>query len=285
MFPFASRLLGICLLIGAISSTHADEPLLRPGDTLALVGGTFVERMQSTSALEDELYCRQPEWKLRVRNLGWSGDDVHGCARKVFDTNAQRGFERLLNDLKIAKPTVVLVAYGFAESSNGPAATDAFDPGLRKLVSAVKEMNCRVILMPPFMLPGVRTPGYAEQIARCGEVVNRVASETESSVVTAKCDQWTDDGLAPNDVGYDSIGEQLASQLVGGSPCEVDEIAKRLIIEKNELFFHRHRPQNETYLMLFRKHEQGNNVVELPQFDPLIDSLEQRIWGLAGGKK
>lgn len=49
------------------------------------------------------------------------------------------------------------------------------------------------------------------------------------------------------------------------------------IRKKNELFFHRYRPQNETYLFLFRKHEQGNNAVEIPQFDPLVEEQEQRI--------
>jgi hypothetical protein len=284
MFYSALRLVGVALLCVVSIGVNAKEPLLKPNDTLALVGGTFIERMQATSALEDQLYCRQPDWNLRVRNLGWSGDDVYGFARKVFDTNAQRGFERLINDLKIAKPTVVLVAYGFAEASNGPAATDSFEPGLRKLVDALRGMNARVILMKPFSLPGVRTPGYAEQIDRCGIAVEKVAQETQSAVVSAKCDLWTDDGLAPSESGYDTVGEQLASQLVGGERCAAESDVQRLIVEKNELFFHRHRPQNETYLMLFRKHEQGNNVVELPQFDPLIDSLEQRIWSLVGGK-
>lgn len=46
---------------------------------------------------------------------------------------------------------------------------------------------------------------------------------------------------------------------------------------KNELFFHRYRPQNETYLFLFRKHEQGNNAVEIPEFDKLIGNKEKEI--------
>ena len=49
------------------------------------------------------------------------------------------------------------------------------------------------------------------------------------------------------------------------------------IIAKNELFFHRWRPQNSTYLFLFRKHEQGNNAREIPEFDPLIAEAEARI--------
>jgi lysophospholipase L1-like esterase len=52
---------------------------------------------------------------------------------------------------------------------------------------------------------------------------------------------------------------------------------RSVIAAKDELFFHRHRPQNETYLFLFRKGEQGNNAVEIPQFDPLIEEQEQEI--------
>lgn len=49
------------------------------------------------------------------------------------------------------------------------------------------------------------------------------------------------------------------------------------IVRKNELYFHRWRPQNITYLLGFRKHEQGNNAVELAQFDPLVAALEVEI--------
>ena len=49
------------------------------------------------------------------------------------------------------------------------------------------------------------------------------------------------------------------------------------IVAKNELFFHRWRPQNLTYLTGFRKHEQGNNAKEIVQFDPLVEKAEKEI--------
>ena len=55
------------------------------------------------------------------------------------------------------------------------------------------------------------------------------------------------------------------------------EHVRQLTIKKNELYFHRWRPQNITYLFGFRKHEQGNNAVEIAQFDPLVDELEKQI--------
>ena len=53
------------------------------------------------------------------------------------------------------------------------------------------------------------------------------------------------------------------------------------IVAKNRLYFHRWRPQNETYLFGFRKHEQGQNAREIPQFDPLVDAAEKEIAKLA----
>jgi hypothetical protein len=59
--------------------------------------------------------------------------------------------------------------------------------------------------------------------------------------------------------------------------AEQAEKLRKLIVEKNRLYFHRWRPENETYLFGFRKHEQGNNAVEIPKFDPLIEKLEKEI--------
>lgn len=55
------------------------------------------------------------------------------------------------------------------------------------------------------------------------------------------------------------------------------EKLRSTIVKKNELYFHRWRPQNITYLFLFRKHEQGQNASEIPLFDPLVDEQEQLI--------
>jgi hypothetical protein len=61
--------------------------------------------------------------------------------------------------------------------------------------------------------------------------------------------------------------------------AELEQVEKlrQTIIKKNELFFHRWRPQNITYLFGFRKHEQGNNAVEIPRFDPLVAEQEKSI--------
>lgn len=65
--------------------------------------------------------------------------------------------------------------------------------------------------------------------------------------------------------------------LTPGPEIEQAEQLRAAIIEKNQTYFHRWRPQNETYLFLFRKNEQGQNAKEIPEFDPYIEELERDI--------
>ena len=90
---------------------------------------------------------------------------------------------------------------------------------------------------------------------------------------------FTHDGLHFTKHGYRELASQLSLGL-GYEAIQSDTLTENFrkgIIEKNRLFFHRWRPANETYLYLFRKHEQGNNAKEIPQFDPIIEEREKEI--------
>ena len=76
---------------------------------------------------------------------------------------------------------------------------------------------------------------------------------------------------------FSAVDEQTHLQLTRTPELEQAESLRQAIIKKNELFFHSWRPQNETYIYLFRKHEQGNNAVEMPQFIPLVEAEEKKI--------
>ncbi|MCY2966652.1 MAG: GDSL-type esterase/lipase family protein [Planctomycetota bacterium] len=66
-------------------------------------------------------------------------------------------------------------------------------------------------------------------------------------------------------------------ELTNGPGFDRFETLRSTIREKNQLYFHRWRPQNETYLFGFRKNEQGQNGKEIPMFDPLVEKLEKQI--------
>ena len=64
---------------------------------------------------------------------------------------------------------------------------------------------------------------------------------------------------------------------VVGPEYDQAEALRLAVNAKNRLYFYRWRPQNETYLFGFRKHEQGNNAREIPLFDSLVAGKEAEI--------
>src|SRR5690606_2796523 len=60
----------------AAFSASAAEPFLKPTDTVALVGGSNIERTRFFPYLQSQLVAAFPEGKVRVRNFGWEGDTV-----------------------------------------------------------------------------------------------------------------------------------------------------------------------------------------------------------------
>ena len=94
----------------------------------------------------------------------------------------------------------------------------------------------------------------------------------------------TINGVHFSEQGYKRVAVALGNELkVKGVDVDLPnkEKLRQIVMEKNKLFFNRWRPQNETYLHGFRKHEQGNNAKEIPQFDPLITKKDQTIHEIA----
>lgn len=93
----------------------------------------------------------------------------------------------------------------------------------------------------------------------------------------------TEDGVHHSEAGHAVIARELAKGLGYAESVLPDRDRpayaklRAAVIEKDRLFFHRWRPANETYLFLFRKHEQGQNAKEIPMFDPLIAAQEEKI--------
>ena len=77
-----------------------------------------------------------------------------------------------------------------------------------------------------------------------------------------------------------AVGRRQSPSSAGRTSSRPNSCGKRFVA-KNLLYFHRWRPQNVTYLFGFRKHEQGQNAVEIPQFDPLVAAKEPTIRALA----
>ena len=179
-----------------------------------------------------------------------------------------------------------------------------FIEGYQNLIKLIREnagdglREIVVIAPPPLENLGKPLPdhqGTNQRMAKMGDLLSNFASNNEVRFVdlftamnvtnsdeNVAAQSLTHDGLHFKDYGYQALAKHLALGL-GYSPEGLDfsdslsQNLKDNIVEKNRLFFHRWRPANETYLFLFRKHEQGNNAKEIPQFDPIIEKQEVEI--------
>ncbi len=193
-----------------------------------------------------------------------------------------------------------------AKSGAGDEASLAlFREGYGKLLDLVEsgggEGLREVVLVspPPLENLGAPLPDQAEnnrRLARVRDAVKALAEERGHRFVdlfaamggddfdgSVSETPLTDNGVHYGEAGYRVIAKNLIDGLGLSLPEGVlttDDAVEEMrdaIVKKNRLFFHRWRPANETYLFLFRKHEQGQNAKEIPMFDPLIAEKEKQI--------
>ncbi len=278
----------------------AAEFELKDGDKVVWLGSTLIEREQRYGYWETYLTARWPDRKIRFRNLGWSGDNVFGEARLSFDiNNPSIGLKRMVDLTLAEKPTVIFICYGTNESFEGEAGLEKFEKGYEKLLDELKPAKARIVLMTPipFIPSGRSLPDPKEANRRLGlyvDAIKKIAgkrglacadyfgalTKPDSSEFLRDC---SDNGIHLNENGYLNTKDLLCNLLdAGGKRPEaidskkVDQL-RQAIVEKNRLYFYRWRPQNETYLFGSRKHEQGKNAKEVAAFDPLIAKAEEKI--------
>src|SRR6476660_722138 len=122
----------------------------KDGDRIVWIGGTLVEREQRYGYWETALLAANADKKITVRNLGWSGDTVHGEARGRFDfASPEMCFKQLVSLTLELRPTVIFVSYGTNESFEGKEGLPKFEKGLEKLLDALKPAKARVVLFTP----------------------------------------------------------------------------------------------------------------------------------------
>jgi lysophospholipase L1-like esterase len=277
---------------------------------VAWLGGTIVEREQIYGYWEAMLTASFPDRHVTFRNLGWSGDTVWAESRGMFDPPEQ-GYARMIELTTSLKPTLIILAYGSNEAFDGETGLDRFLTQYRKLVDDLKPTGARfAVLLPLDMDPAaVPSESVAVEYNRSAELyrtsLRKLARDIEAPVIDLaqpaqeeaeiNC-RLTADGVQWTACGYWALAHRLRNQVdvarqnvrlpaptapyptVATVPSSDPlESLRSEIVAKNELFFHRWRPANFTYLFGFRKYEQGNNAVEMPQFDPLVEKREAEI--------
>lgn len=304
-------LIGLCLGAEALLAQQSETiaaPQPKPqtkkvfefkqGDRVVLIGSTVMEREQRHAWLEPKLTLALGDRAVTVRNLAWSGDTVFGHARSYFGP-PEEGLQRLSAHIELLKPTVVVMCYGSELAFEGLGGLPEFLTGYRKLLDLfrAKSPGVRFVVLTPPPLESLLPP--MPDLMQGNRNLSSLRDALQKFALTQNAFfvDWFEamggvpkagrvaDPLTENGVHYTAAGyEKLADTLIAGLGLKVPQVGaidvealRKEVLRKDELFFNRWRPQNETYLFGFRKHEQGQNAKEIPMFDPLIEAADQRI--------
>ena len=295
-------LLVLALLLPAAS--HAQKPPafeLKDGDRVAFIGDTFIEREQHYGWIELMLTTQFPDRHVTFRNLGWSADTPGGESRLGLSLT-QAGVEPdgeawklLQQQIGETKPTVVFLGYGMAASFDGATGLAKFKSDYNRLLDFIEKAfpGARVVLLSPIRQQKVPSTlpdpsHHNDQLKAYAGAVAEIAASRKTRYISLldvpalnKAAEISDNGIHLNNEGYRRAAIAIESGLGWKSGrwtmAKEAEGLRQLILRKNEFYFHRSRPANMAYIFGFRKGEQGRNSVEMPRFDPLIETEEQKI--------
>jgi hypothetical protein len=315
----AGLLLLVPVAAGTVSRAPqlaAPSPIdVRSGDRIVFIGGAFVEREYRVGLIETALTLAHADKRLTFRNLGWSGDTVRGEARAYFGEPAE-GYKGLLTSVADVRPDIVFLAYGANEAFAGEEGLTSFVAQYERLLNDLASPGRRIVLLTPLPVDRATSPLPPAAVTARNQALARYATAVTSLAKTrglASIDLFSAmrapvragspplfaHGMELTEAGYLAVARQIALgtnvsrrfdefdqdwlDRAGNRRGPVHEqwaSIRTLVVQKNELFFHRWRPANVTYLYLFRQREQGNNAVEIARFDPLIEEKERAIAGL-----
>ena len=283
---------------------NADELKFGDKERIVLLGDGLIEQEQYHGWIELAITAAFPNKDLTFRNLGWNGDTPRGESRyglslvQAGQARKDECWKQLLKQIKLTKPTIVILGYGMASSlDEKKGAADQFEAEYQKLASSLREINPEIKLV--FLSPISRMienqnserhtdpklPEALNLLAPIQRVIKTVAKKHKSPIVDLSVipadGQFHQDPVHLNSDGYREAAKQICKTLeLPDSQWETSpntEPLRQEILQKNVWWFHRSRPANMAYVFGFRKREQGQNAIEIPQYDTLINDSETRI--------
>ncbi|RMF38730.1 MAG: sorbosone dehydrogenase [Planctomycetota bacterium] len=282
----------LIVLSGSLAAAQpaASQLQLRDGDRVVWIGDGLIEQEQYCGWWEVMLASAYPDADVTFRNLGWSADTPAGASRcglslvQAGYEPPDEGWKQLQSQLELTRPTILIVGYGMASMLEGGAAgVERFRQDLQRLARRAQEISppVRFVFLTPLCPLGHDDDlcqSYAQAVREvavtCGApLVDLTTAATDSSL--------RKDPIHLNDAGYRATAIDIQQQLglpdSGWRDSPHTEPLRQAILRKNTWWFHRSRPANMAYVFGFRKREQGQNAVEIPQFDALVAAEEKLI--------
>jgi azurin/glucose/arabinose dehydrogenase len=296
-------LIASCFVIVSLLSCQGSQSLLKKGDRIAIVGNSLAERFQYDGWLETYLYSACPAHDFTVRNLGYSGDQVH------YRPRSHQGFGDADSHLSRIGANVIFSFFGYNESFEDKP--EEFKRQLRAWIDHTRAQKYdalrkpKLVLFSPIAHENLRSPNFPDgtennrRLASYTEAMKTIAKEkgvrfvdlfaaSQKMYETASA-PLTINGVHLNEKGNQEIGRYITQALLGTTKKPSETAMKTLrsaIMDKNEHWHKRYRTTSGNDVWGTRSIQDGNKATlnrELIMIDTLTVNRDRRIWALAKG--
>ncbi len=266
--------------------------------SIVVIGNSFAEGLQRSNYFETMLHQSFPGHRLRVRNLGWSADEVNLRPRPL-------NFGTLGEHLHEQGADVVIACFGMNESFKGPDSLATFEEDLRAFLTGLQSHSHaggappQVILVSPIAhealggsLPDPTEhnkslkayTGSMHEVARSLGIPFIDLYAPTRKLMAAGGEPLTSNGIHLTDRGYRIASELMATALAlpvsSWSEDAHTAALKGLVASKNQYFFYRHKAQNGEYIYGRRRDWAGGGALpaELRELDGMVVRLDSLVW-------
>jgi putative heme-binding domain-containing protein len=261
-------------------SAPAKDVVLKPDDTVALVGGSNIERTRFHPYLQSRLVAAFPDGKVRVRNFGWEGDTVFeqwrdGGNVEKLDERRRAAEQRLQaatgstswrqqrdwrQQLSEAGVTVVIAQFGQMESLSGKDGLPAFFKAYESLIGDLADGGRRLVLVSP--LPFEKPADalvkdltvHNADLALYSDSIRQLAATLKVPYIDLAPlaggeKALTDNGFQLNAAGHSLVAASVTEGLgLGAAPDDSLIAVRQEMLELERLWFDYWRPMNWAFL-------------------------------------
>ena len=284
----------LCLVLWPAAAFSAAAASLRPDDGILFYGNAMVERLLESGDLEARLQLAQPDKKLRIRSLAWTGDEVGYRLRP-------EGYGEHLKTLLAAWPAqVVVLGYGLNESFAGAPGLAAFRAQYQVYLREISRLHpgAKVVLLAPIAVEERSATNAAERnrdVALYTQAIAELAREHRATFIdlfAASRDAYaratgplTTQGIHLNAAGTRAISDTLARSLLGDAAPGAIESPRLADVARAAAVKHSYvaelvRPKNGALYYGVRKRPE-ENAAELPRYHQLVAQADAIVHDLA----
>lgn len=274
------------------------------GDRIAIIGNALAERFQHDGWLETYLQAARPDHDLTIRNLGYSGDQVH------YRPRSHKGFGDADSHLTRLRANVIFSFFGYNESYDDDP--EQFKQQLTAWIDHTIAQKYddvstpKIVLFSPIAHENLKSPNFPDgvennrRLSAYTQVMEETAREKEvlfvdlfsasQQMYEKASEALTINGIHLNENGNQQIGRYISETLFGtaGSLAETQmDSLKSAVVDKNQHWYKRYRTTSGNDVWGTRSIQDGNKATlqqELVMIDTLTANRDKRIWERAKGK-